>query len=99
MGYFAHKTQSVGDQGVDVIAENEKEKIAIQAKRYNNATVGNKAIQEVVAGMKFYNCNKAMVVTNSSFTVQAVELARVNNVELWDRKKLMNTMSLYAVEK
>lgn len=43
---------------------------------------------EAVAGAKYYNATKTMVVTNNCFTKSARELAQVNNVVLWDRTVL-----------
>lgn len=88
MGYKSYTTQETNDQGVDVIAEKGDVRIAIQTKCYNGV-VGNSAIQEIVAGMKYYDADKAMVITNSTFTKSAVELAKKNNVQLWDRKTLI----------
>lgn len=42
-----------------------------------------------MASKGYYNCDKAMVVTNSFFTNQAKTLASRNKVELWDRKLLV----------
>lgn len=92
MGYKAYATQESNDQGVDVIAEKGDVKVAIQTKCYNG-TVGNSAIQEIVAGMKYYEADKAMVITNSTFTKSAVELAKKNNVQLWDRKTLIEKIN------
>ena len=86
-GYKTEVTKSNGDQGIDVLAMKGDFVVAIQAKCYNGV-VGNHAIMEAVAGMKYYNANKCMVVTNSSFSKSAKELAQVNNVELWDRTVL-----------
>ena len=47
-----------------------------------------KAIQEVVGSIKYYNCEKGMVVTTSTFTSSALELAKANNIELIDGEKL-----------
>lgn len=87
MGYETEVTKASGDQGIDIIAEKNGKKIGIQAKCYS-ATVGNSAIQEVVAGINFYNLNKAIVVTNNYFTQSALQLAEANNVVLWDRNIL-----------
>ena len=72
-------------------------KIAVQAKRWNRK-IGNKAIQEVVASAGHYRCQQSMVVTNSFFTKPAIELARDNKVELWDRNRLVSAL-LEAREK
>lgn len=74
-------TKQSGDQGVDIIAYKNGYKYAIQCKYYSS-TVGNSAIQEVVAGASFYNCQKKIVITNSTFTQGAIKLAESNDVIL-----------------
>ena len=92
MGYDAHMTKASGDQGIDIIARRADEVIGIQAKCYSGV-VGNHAIMEAVAGMRYYKCDYCMVVTNSTFTKSAEELAIANGVELWDRKKLIDNVN------
>ena len=87
LGYTATNTKLSGDQGIDVLAKKGKITIAIQTKCYSKP-VGNHAIMEAVAGAKYYNADKIMVVTNSTFTRSARELAESNNVILWDRSIL-----------
>ena len=43
-------------------------------------------MQQVVAAKGIYNCPEAVVITNSTFTPEAKELARVHGVELVDGK-------------
>lgn len=74
-------TKGSGDFGIDVIAHKGSHKYAVQCKYYTS-TVSLDAVQEAVAGMAYYNCDRAMVVTNSTFTNAAKELARYNNVIL-----------------
>lgn len=81
-------TQSSGDQGVDIIAYKDSIKYGIQCKCYT-ADVGNKAVQEVLAGRTFYNCDVGVVLTNSYFTKAAVALAQKSRIHLWDRDKLL----------
>ena len=76
-------TKSVGDQGIDVIAYKNGEKYGIQCKYYSH-TVGNKAVQEAYSGAGFYDCDHAMVMTNSTFSRAAKELAQKLDVELMD---------------
>lgn len=80
-------TQASYDFGVDVIAEKDDIKYAIQCKRYNGP-IGVSAVQEVIASKSLHDCHVACVLTNSSFTPAAVGLAKKNLVILWDRKKL-----------
>lgn len=94
MGYATQLTKSSGDQGIDVIAEKSGIRIGIQAKCYGGS-VGNSAVQEAVAGKRYYNCDKIIVITNNYFTTSAITLAKVNNVILWDREILKDKINEY----
>lgn len=96
MNYNVEVTQASNDQGADLIIEKLEERTVVQAKCYSY-TVGNTAIQEVTGAKQFYNCTKAMVVTNNYFTKSAVELALANNVELKDRDDLISWLETYPV--
>jgi len=74
-------TQASRDQGADIIAFRKKEKCAVQCKYYQSP-VGNKAVQEVYAAATYYGCDRAIVMTNSTFTKGAIELAESLHVEL-----------------
>lgn len=89
LGYKAVVTPGSGDQGVDVIiTDKNKLRSAIQTKRYEGS-VGNAAVQEVIAGRIFHKCSKSMVITNSAFTRSAISLAKQDGkVELIDRDAL-----------
>jgi restriction system protein len=91
LGYKVQRTPYVGDYGADLITNKDGVKTVIQAKRYAKA-VGIKAVQEAVAAKGMYGCTEAMVVTNSTFTRAAVELARANRVVLWDRECLVENL-------
>lgn len=93
MGYKIDTTKKSGDQGVDLLAYKNGECIAIQAKCYSSS-VGNAAIQEVVAGMRYYNAQKSMAITNNYFTNGAKELAASTNTILWDRDKLKDMINM-----
>lgn len=80
-------TRSSGDFGVDIIAEKDKVRYAIQCKRYNHK-LDNTPIQEVVGGLAYYQCDKGAVMTNQYFTEPAKQLAQVNDIELLDRDTL-----------
>jgi HJR/Mrr/RecB family endonuclease len=59
-----------GDFGADLVAERRGVRVAVQAKR-RAANVGNRAVQEALAGADFHRCDAALVVTQSGFTVAA----------------------------
>lgn len=85
-------TERIGDKGVDVLAEKENECYAIQCKRSKNH-IGPEAVNEVVAGVKYYE-NKyekvyePVVFTDSELTSTAQELANVNHVKIITGKKI-----------
>ena len=76
-------TPKTGDQGADLIAKRDGKTIVIQAKRYEGS-VGNKAVQEVIGAIRFYNGDEGWVITNSTFTKSAKDLAHKNNIRLID---------------
>jgi len=76
-------TKASGDQGVDILAKRRGKTYAIQCKMYQKP-VGNSAVQEAYAGMQYYDCDKGMVMTNSTFTKGAIELAGRTGVALWE---------------
>jgi hypothetical protein len=94
MGYSVEKTPKSHDQGADLIMTKLGEKIVVQAKQYTN-TVGNSAIQEVVASIKHYGADRGMVVTTNGFSRPAIALAKSNHIELIDRHKLKELIDKY----
>lgn len=77
-------TPGSGDQGVDIIAEKEGVKYAIQCKNYSSP-LGNTPVQEVFAGKVYYGCHVGVVMTNTTFTAGARDLAKETGILLWDR--------------
>ena len=101
LGYRVERTRYVGDYGADLVVWKNGIKTVIQAKRYKNK-VGVKAIQEAVAAKGYYQCDEAMVVTNSFYTKQAEKLAQANEVKLWNRddlvRELLSVKNIQEVE-
>ena len=72
-------TGATGDFGVDLVAKKHGIYYAVQGKYYSSSVSGA-AVQEAVAGMAYYHCDRAMVVTNSQLTRGARALAEANHV-------------------
>lgn len=72
-------TGATGDFGVDLVAKKHGIYYAVQCKYYSSSVSGA-AVQEAVAGMAYYHCDRAMVVTNSQLTRGARALAEANHV-------------------
>ena len=93
MGYTVVRTPTTGDQGLDLILTKGDKRIGVQAKRYQaGQSVGNAAVQEVIGGVIFYDCDQGWVVTNSYFTDAAKALANKAGVRLIDRQKLITML-------
>jgi restriction system protein len=80
-GWVASVTPASGDQGIDVIASKDGLRLGIQCKLYSQA-VGNKAIQEALAGARYYGLHRAAVLSNASYTKSAIDLAAAVDVLL-----------------
>jgi restriction system protein len=80
-GWHVQVTPASMDQGVDVIAEKNGLRVAIQCKLYANP-VGNKAVQEIAAGRVHQQAHFGAVVTNGTFTRSAKQLAATNGIRL-----------------
>lgn len=90
-------TRGSGDQGVDILAEKDDIRYAIQCKCYSS-DLGNTPVQEVNAGKAIYHCHVGVVVTNRYFTKGAKDAAVATGVIFWDRVKLQ-TLIMQAASK
>lgn len=77
-------TRYSGDAGVDILAEKDSIKYAIQCKRYTE-NLGNTPIQEIHAGKAVYGCHVGAVMTNQYFTEGGKRVAAATGTLLWDR--------------
>ena len=92
-GWEVEDTSTTGDQGVDLIASIEDVRVCIQCKCFAKA-VGNKAVQEIAAGMIYWKGTHSVVVAKSGFTKSAEALANSTNVILTSDKELKDLENL-----
>lgn len=85
-------TPGSGDQGVDVLAEKDSVRYAIQCKCYSS-DLGNGPVQEVNTGKVIYQCHVGVVVTNRYFTQGAKDAAKATGILLWDRDRLQKMIA------
>ncbi len=78
------QTKASGDFGVDILAERGGVLYGVQCKRYNRR-LDSRPVQEISAGIGYYECDAGAVMTNSTFTAHARELAEAVGIELWNR--------------
>jgi restriction system protein len=90
-GWDAQLTKGSGDKGVDVIATKNGVRVILQCKLYSKP-VGNKAVQEAAAGKLHEGAHYAAVVSNSSYTPAAEQLAHTTGVMLLHHSGLAATL-------
>lgn len=103
MGWKTTVTEGTGDRGIDVIAtkgEPFETKQLIQVKRYSEgSTVGSPQIQQYASlRQQEPNVDAVVVVTTSTFSKQAKEIADDLNVKLIDGVALENLIEKYECE-
>ena len=76
-------TSGSGDHGVDIIAEQNGIRFGIQCKLYQGQ-IPNKAVQEAYTGASFYDCDVAVIMSNSELTKQAQAEAKKLRVKFWN---------------
>lgn len=86
-GYADVRLTEHYDLGVDIVAKKDGVCWGVQVKHYNGR-VGINAVRQVVVALKKYKCDRAMVVTNSTFSRPAIELADSQGCLLIDGSKL-----------
>ncbi|MDE0019288.1 MAG: SNF2-related protein, partial [Candidatus Poribacteria bacterium] len=106
-GYYVVLTPYSGDKGADVIARqrgNETEGFLIQAKHRQQA--GGKAdrhgVDEILAAKPFYEEKyeatfQLAVITNREFNKPARQYSRSQQVEMYERKQLIENLKQYPV--
>ena len=80
-GWRAHRTPASGDQGADIVAVRDGLRLVVQCKRLSKP-VGNAAVQEAAAALRYWDGDRAAVVSNAGFTPAARRLATATGVLL-----------------
>ncbi|MDL0135044.1 restriction endonuclease [Halobacterium salinarum] len=82
-GFGTELTSQTNDRGVDVIAQKAGTRYAVQAKAYSDGNrVGSTTVQKVSGLLSRPDIDGAIVVTTSSFTSEAEEVANNRGVRL-----------------
>lgn len=98
LGYLGHLASRGEDHGADLILKKAGQRVVVLAKRWKNS-LGADAIERIIGAVKYYDADKGIVVTNSTFTESARELADPNGIELWSRSKLIELIDNAAKAK
>ena len=90
------QTPRAKDHGIDIIAQKHRKKYAFQCKYYGKK-VGNWAVQEAYTGCSYYDCDIPVVITNSSFTKNAIEEAQTLGVKLIDSVDIRRKHNIFLL--
>ena len=92
-GWKVKQTPISGDQGVDLIASIDDLRLCIQCKDHQKA-IGNKAVQEIYAGKKYWSGTHAILISRSGFTKSAQKLALSSDVLLINEFEIENIKNM-----
>lgn len=87
-GWEVHLTKASGDQGADIICEANGRRLVVQCKLYPGS-VGNAAVQEVIAAREFEYADFAAVISNAPYTSAARKLASTARVHLLHHDEIL----------
>jgi len=93
LGYSATVTNRSKDHGCGMMLQQGEYRIAVQAKR-SESELNFTSVQRALDSLKKYHAQLAIVVTNNKFIFSAKQLAKIKNVALIDRKKLLDLIEL-----
>ncbi|MDE0088052.1 MAG: restriction endonuclease, partial [Candidatus Poribacteria bacterium] len=94
------------DKGADVVVhpmQSENPGLLIQVKQRNaGGKPGGEAVDEIIAAKPFYQEKysttfKPIVITNRTFTNEARRLSRTNEVQMYERKWIIENLTQYPV--
>jgi restriction system protein len=97
-GWTARATQASGDQGADIVAEHAGVRLVVQCKRYSKP-VGNAAVQESAAALRYWSADMAAVVSNAGFTPAARKLAAATGVMLLHHEDMVDLQPISQTTK
>ena len=96
--YESHVTRKLGDDGIDGIVTADKlgfDSIYIQAKSYNDTSVGRLDIQKFVGALAVQGAQKGIFITRSIYTKEAIAFVERNlnyKIVLIDGNRLADLM-------
>jgi len=99
-GYETEVSQASNDKGIDVMARNADEILAIQVKQYSRGNkVGRPTVQQLAGARDQVNASKGVIVTSSSFTDTAISASQSygRGMQLIDRQELLTLLTRSSV--
>jgi restriction system protein len=83
-GYRVSRLSTRGHAGADLLLDDSRGRTVVQVKRWHGV-VHHDAVQQAALAMAHYGVARALVVTSSNYSENAVTVANSNGVTLWNR--------------
>jgi len=100
MGFATEGRKPSADGGIDMVAVSNQAFVGgryiVQCKRYNHP-VSSPIIRDLYGVVMAERANKGILITNSTFTTDAVEFARDKPIELIDGSTLVGLLEKYTL--
>jgi hypothetical protein len=93
LGYSTTVTNRSKEYGCDMMLQQSNFRVAVQTTR-SNSELTFTSVQRVLDSSRKYNSQMSVVITNNKFLSSAKNLAKIKNVVLIDRKKLLELIQL-----
>ena len=93
LGYSTTVTNRSKEYGCDMMLQQSDYRIAVQTTR-SESELTFTSVQRVLDSSRKYNSQMSIVITNNKFLSSAKNLAKIKNVVLIDRKKLLELIDL-----
>ena len=93
LGYFTTVTNRSKEYGCDMMLQQSNYRIAVQTTR-SESELTFTSVQRVLDSSRKYTSQMSVVITNNKFLSSAKNLAKIKNVVLIDRKKLLELIDL-----
>lgn len=87
-GYTATVSKSGGDEGIDIILENNSERIIVQCKAHSKP-IGPVIARELYGAMTHFNATKGMLASTNGFTPGVYEFVKGKNIELLSMNEII----------
>lgn len=84
-GYQVELTQYAGDYGIDIFALRNEEKVAVQVKMFGSTSrkINRRMVMELHGAKDYFNCTKAIIITDGDILPDAKEVADKLNIEIY----------------
>jgi restriction system protein len=93
-GYRVARIGGRGDFGADLLLGDAQGRMIVQARRWSGV-VQHDTVQQAVAAMTRYGAARALVVTSSDYSKDAVTVANSSGVTLWNRSVLAAELTTF----